>query len=1127
MADDPSSVNGPGSGDDFTLTNVGPVRAGEADENLSLKPTFIPGQLVAGRYEVVHFLARGGMGEVYRVHDRELGEDVALKTILPRSADDPMTLDRFRREIQIARKVSHRNVCRIFDLGRHTQASGDDVIFLTMELLEGVSLRARLRETTMAPDEALDVVRQLCAGLGAAHRKGIVHRDLKPSNIFLMPEDDGTRVVIADFGLARTEFKTDGQLTVTGTGEILGTPAYMSPEQIEGKPATTASDVYSLGLVMYETLTGAQPFEGESAFQIALNKLREAPTSPSTRVRGLPLLWDRTILRCLEKDPADRFANVEEIPAILAGERRMAWRPMRTLARRPSLWFALAAVLFVGVGAALVWLFGGGPDAATEDPAFELRQSVAVLGFENITGDPENAWISTAISDYLTTELGAGGEVRAVPSESVALARAQLGIDHVTTLGQETLNALRDLLAMDLVVLGSYSVLGDGDQSMIRLDTRVQGVEIDDIMILQPVTGSPNDLGDIVVGAAAEIRRRFGLDVAAESVATGAFPDDPEAARLYAEGVVRLRSFEAAEARYLLERAAAAAPDSALVWLELANAWTELGYGVKALDAAERALDLSEGLGRELRLRIDGQVHLLGGRFDEAVDTFRSLWLIYPDNLEYGLLLAKSQTEAGEVESALDTVAELTELPEPLSRDPRIDLAEAGAAGQLGDANRQAAAARRVVEASRLIGSSVLEAEGRVVLGSALRSVGELDEALSELETAQRLSQASGNRPGEASAQYSLALTRLAMGEMEAATRETETCLDTAREAEARIIEGNALNLLGSIRLRQGDFSSAMESFEAALELQREIDNHRGRADALNNLALVQMWAGDFRSSVDSFTQLRADYRELGNPHKEAMVVMNLARINAARGDLDGARSLFEEAAGLYRAQDNAESLAEALFGLGEVLLTQGDIEGARTRHEEGLALRRDHELGSAVESEFALAGLTLAEAALGVRGYGEAVDELSRSVATLDEMNRPALEADALNYLAEAELGQGRIDEASAALDRLRSLDASANSVTMMVLDINQARIAALTGRPDEADTILQGVLKEARTQSSYGVELEARLVKAEVAALAGRTDAARRAFDELRREATARGWTLVADKASAAENRLLSPKP
>jgi len=1127
VADDPSSVDRPKSGGDYTLTNVGPVAPGDADESFSLKPAFSAGQILAGRYKVEHFLARGGMGEVYRVHDQELGEDVALKTILPRSADDPMTLDRFRREIQIARKVSHRNVCRIFDLGRHVEPSGEDVVFLTMELLEGVSLRARLREATMPPDEALDVVRQLCAGLGAAHRKGIVHRDLKPSNIFLVPEDGETRVVIADFGLARSEIKTDGQLTVTGTGEILGTPAYMSPEQIEGKPATTASDIYSLGLVMYETLTGAQPFEGESAFQIALNKLREAPTSPSTRVRGLPLLWDRTILKCLEREPPDRFADVEEIPSILSGERRLARRPFRGLTRKPSVWIPVVAVLLIGLGvvaARIGGLWDRGGDAAA---GVELRRSVAVLGFENVTGDPKNAWISTLISDVLTTELGAGGEIRAVPSESVSRARAQLGIDHVTTLGPETLASLRDLLAMDLVVLGSYAVLGTGDEATIRLDTRVQDVAADEIIILQPVTGTPNDLGNLAIGAAGEIRRRFGLDVTAESVASGAFPKDAEAARLYAEGVVRLRSFDAAGARDRLERAAEAEPDSAVIWLELANAWSELGYGVKALAAAEHAMELSDGLGRELMLRIEGQYMLLDARHDEAVDAFRSLWLIYPDNLEYGLFLAKAQAEAGEVEASLETVVELKNLPEPLSLDPRIDLAESTSAGLLGDPKRKAAAAQRVVEASHRIGSSVLEAEGRVALGSALRAGGELDQSLIELEAGRRLLEMSGNRPGEASALYSIAVTRLAMGNTEEASRVVETCLAMAREVEARITEGNALNLRGSIHLRGGDLAAAAESFSVALELQRDIDNPRGEADALNNLALVQMWSGDFSNAVDNFTRLRVSYRDLGNPQKEAMMVMNLARINAARGDLNSARNLFEEAAGLYRVQEVSGSLAEALFGLGEVLLTQGDLVGARTRHEEALGLRREKKLGSVVESEFAIAGLTLSEAALGGRSYSDAVEELSRSVATLDEMNLQALEADALNYLAEAQLGQGKIEDAQATLDRIRLLDASANSVTMMVLDINQAKIASQTGRPGEAETILAGVLDRSKRESIYGVELEVRLAMAEISAEAGRAEEARQRFDDLIRDATARGWILMADKASAARKRLLSPPP
>ena len=170
MADESGSTNGPGSSIDETMTNVRPGPPGDADAGFSLSPVFSSGEVLAGRYRVERFLARGGMGEVYRVLDQELGEIVALKTILPRSVGDPMSVDRFRREIQMARQVSHRNVCRIFDIGKHLGPDGEEVVFLTMELLEGVSLRARLRDGVMKPDEALDVVEQLTAGLGAAHR---------------------------------------------------------------------------------------------------------------------------------------------------------------------------------------------------------------------------------------------------------------------------------------------------------------------------------------------------------------------------------------------------------------------------------------------------------------------------------------------------------------------------------------------------------------------------------------------------------------------------------------------------------------------------------------------------------------------------------------------------------------------------------------------------------------------------------------------------------------------------------------------------------------------------------------------------------------------------------------------
>lgn len=1114
MADQPPSDRRSGADGDRTLTNVDPVGEAGTGRRSTAEPTFRVGQQVAGRYRVEAFLARGGMGEVYRVFDLELGESVALKTILPRSTGDRLSIDRFRREIQVARKVSHPNVCRIFDLGRHVEPDGRDIVFLTMELLEGESLRDRLKNGPLPPDEARAVIEQLCAGLGAAHARGIVHRDLKPSNIFLVPDGDGTRVVIADFGLARAETKEDGQLTVTGTGEILGTPAYMSPEQIEGKPATIASDVYSLGLVMYELLTGAQPFEGDSAFQIALNKLRESPTSPSTRVRGLPLLWDQTILRCLEKDPADRFDDVTRIPAVLSGEARLGWRPLRLLRRRRGPAAAVAVTALIVVGAAAVWLWRW--MAADIGPVgeIELRRSVAVLGFENVTGDATADWVATALGLFVTTELGADGEVRAVPNESVVKARRELAIEHVTTLAPETLDRLHVRLATDLVVLGSVSVLGAGDETTVRLDARVQQTAGGDPVILPPITGSPGDLGEIARRAATEIRRRF--DIATTAASAGGYPSDPEAARLYAQGVERLRGYDPRSAKQLLQRAAEADPGSPLVWLELAAAWQQLGFGENAVEAAARARQLSGALDQDLRLRIEGQYQHLMGDYEGAVETYRSLWLLHPDSLEYGLRLASNLIEAGRATEALGTIAQLRELPKPLSDDPRIDLAEADAAGELGDARREVEAAERVVAASLDLGSTSLEADGRLRLGAGLRALGELDRSIEELETARGRYAAIGNRSGEAGAVYGVALAHLTAGRIDEAERRALEALEIARAVGSRVNEGDALNLLGSIGLHRGDMTAALDAFSAALELQAATGNRRGEADALNNLALVQMWTGRLVESVDSFTQARARYRELDNPLKEATVVMNLARIDAARGDLDGARRLFEEASGLFRLHEATEPLAEALFGLGEVLLMQGDLQGARARHSEALEIRGDRRLGTAAESRFALAGVTLAEASLGKRSYHDAVDELTEVIEDLEKSERSAAVADALNYLAEAQIGAGELGAASASLDRISKLDDHANPVTRMVLEINRARIAVRQNRLTDAVAMLERVIDEAQVSSSHGVELEARLALAEAAAAAGDRQRALRLLEQLRRSAAARGWQLAAAKAT-----------
>ena len=292
--------------------------------------TFLPGELLAERFRVLRFIAEGGMGEVYAAEDLELGETVALKTIRPLLANDQQVLARFKQEILLARRVTHRNVSRIFDLFRHViRLDGVErtVVFLSMELLEGETLSERIGRSGPLPiGQAEKIARQMIAGLEAAHAAGIVHSDLKCGNIALVPENDGgERAVIMDFGLAATR----QGLREDGVSGLAGTPAYMAPEQVEQKPASPATDVYSLGIVLFEMVSGKLPFHAASPLETA--KLRLDRDAPLLRAAApdAPLAWERTVEACLRRDPARRPASVGEVAARLTGR---FGRRRRTLA---------------------------------------------------------------------------------------------------------------------------------------------------------------------------------------------------------------------------------------------------------------------------------------------------------------------------------------------------------------------------------------------------------------------------------------------------------------------------------------------------------------------------------------------------------------------------------------------------------------------------------------------------------------------------------------------------------------------------------------------------------------------------------------------------------------------------
>jgi serine/threonine-protein kinase len=304
---------------------------------------FTPGQIIAERYRIVALAGRGGMGEVYRAEDLKLSQIVAIKFLPAALSKDAGALARFHSEVRIARQVSHSNVCRVFDIG-----DADGIPFLSMEYVDGEDLASLVRRIgRLSSDKAIEIARQVCAGLAAAHERGVIHRDLKPANLML---DSAGKIRITDFGLAAIAASLDASDVKAGT------PAYMAPEQLEGKEVTVKSDLYSLGLVLYEILTGKRAFNASTLPELIKQRESSAPANPSTLVRDLDPLVERVILRCLEKDPAQRPTSALQVAALAAGETpspEMVAAAGSTEGMRPRIAIALLALTALGMIALL------------------------------------------------------------------------------------------------------------------------------------------------------------------------------------------------------------------------------------------------------------------------------------------------------------------------------------------------------------------------------------------------------------------------------------------------------------------------------------------------------------------------------------------------------------------------------------------------------------------------------------------------------------------------------------------------------------------------------------------------------------------------------------------------------
>jgi eukaryotic-like serine/threonine-protein kinase len=346
------------------------------------------------------------MGRVYKVLDKETTEKVALKLIKPEISADKKTVERFRNELSTARKISHRNVCRMYDLGKE---SGN--YFITMEYVPGEDLKSFIRRAApLSTARTISIARQVCDGLSEAHHMGVVHRDLKPQNIMI---DKQGNMRIMDFGIARSLQSK----RITGEGVMIGTPDYMSPEQVEGKEVDLSSDIYSLGIILYEMVTGRVPFEGDTPFSIGLKHKSELPKDPKEFNPQLPDELSRVILKCLEKDKTLRYQSAEDIRSGLENiEAGLPSTEKITTQRRPltsrEITVSVGVIKFfvptlILVAIVLIGLFFWHPRSRgkTTSLSYEGKPSLAVMYLENNTGDKALSHWRKGIADLLTTDL--------------------------------------------------------------------------------------------------------------------------------------------------------------------------------------------------------------------------------------------------------------------------------------------------------------------------------------------------------------------------------------------------------------------------------------------------------------------------------------------------------------------------------------------------------------------------------------------------------------------------------------------------------------------------------------------------------------------------------------------------
>ncbi len=752
------------------------------------------------------------------------------------------------------------------------------------------------------------------------------------------------------------------------------------------------------------------------------------------------------------------------------------------------------------------------------------RRSIAVLGFRNLSGRPEEGWLSTALAEMLSTELVAGEKLRPVSGEDIARTKLDLPLVDADSLSRNTLARLHKNLDSDLVVLGSYTVLGEKSNGRIRLDLRLQDTVAGETIADVAVVGSEADLFDVVSQAGSRLREKLGVEAVSpvEAVSVRAsLPSGREAARLYSEGLARLRVFDVLEARDLLQRSVAADPKYSLAHSALAEAWFRLGFEKKAQQEARQGYELAANLSREERLAVEGRYREIDNQYEKAIDVYRALFTLFPDNVDYGLRLAAVQSRGSKGHDALATIDSLRKLAAPASEDPRIDLQEATAWNALGDYKHQEQPLARAVEKARTQGARLMLANARKEQCWLFDYFQQVQNAIADCREARDIFAAAGDRDGEADSLRTWA-DATAQSDAPESIRLYQQAQTIFRSIGSERGEAAVLNNLGLVYETQGDLATAEKMHREALAIFGRLDDKSRQAAAISNLANERQEQGDLRGATKLYEEALQLDRETGNTGSGAIAGYNIANLHARQGDLVGAKQGFEESLAIWQKNGDQYSSTYATYSLGDLLVEEADFAGARKMYEQTLAARTSagDKLGIA-ETQLGLADLALEE------GHSPADQEatLRQVIEVFEKEKARDDEARAWGTLARTMLIEGKAAAAKEATQHARLVAAkSQNPEIRWQTAIAGAGIeTAEKGVTDSslrtaAITELAHIVAKARELGYQGIELHARLALAEIEMKSGRPATGRTHLDAIETDAKAKGYNLVARKAAIA---------